>query len=271
MTPNEIDFAHATPPLDALMPAVAQQYIVVAFGAMAVIFLLYAIHLSVKWKNWLPTLFWFGGLCAVMVEAIADLTLHAIHPPVGQWNAFTVHGHPIPWHIVFAYPSYYAGTLIALWPVIAKRTLTRGLAWKIFWIGAIWVTLIEQIPISQGIWVYYGPHSFKIGYMPISMIIPNAASVVMVLLIIYKLAPSISGGWKQWLAIPAVPICALGTHAGSAALMYNVMGMDLDKLGPAFLNVMALISVAIGFVAVWMTIELTQDKSDTSRPFASVA
>jgi hypothetical protein len=49
------------------------------------------------------------------------------------------------------------------------------------------------------------------------------------------------------------------------------MGMDLDKLGPNFLNVMTLISIVIGFVAVWITIELTQDKNDTSRPFASVA
>ena len=267
---TEVDLVRAMPPLDAVMPATAQIVILFAFGGLSLAFLLYAVYLSIRWKNWLPTLFWFGGLTAVMVEPIADLGLHAIHPPVGQLNAFTTHGHPIPLHILFAYPAYYAGSLIALWPMIAKRTLTSGFAWKIFWISVVWVAMIEQVPLFYGIWVYYGPHAFKIGLMPISMIVPNAASVVMVLLIVYKLAPAMNNGWKRLIAIPAVGISALGTHVGSAALMYNVMGMNLEKFGPVFLNLMALISVALGVVAVWMTIELTRDKSDTSAVLAEV-
>jgi hypothetical protein len=230
--------------------------------------LLYSIYLSARWKNWLPVLFWFGGLTACVVEPIADANLHALHAPIGQWNAFTSHGHPIPWHIFLAYPFYYAGTLIAAWPLIARRTLTRSLAWKIFWIGAIWCTLLEQIPLIYGVWIYYGPQPFRIGHMSIAMIVPNMASIVMTMLIIYKLAPSINSGWKRLMAIPAVGMSALGAHTASGALMYLVMGMDLDKLGQDWLNVMGAISIMLGFVCVWMTMELTEDKSDTSQVLA---
>lgn len=271
MNLTDVDLVHASPPLDAIMPAGGQDVLLYAFGGASLALLLYAIYISAVWKNWLPTLFWFGGLTAVMVEAIADLGLNAVHPPVGQLNAFTSHGHPIPWHIVFAYPAYYGSTQILLWPMIAKRTLTSSMAWKIFGISVIWVTLLEQFPLANGIWIYYGIHAFKIGHMPISMIVPNAASVIMVFLIIYKLAPAMNQGWKRLLAIPAIGLTALGTHVGSAALMYNVMGMNLERMGPAFLNTMALISIVIGVVAVWMTIELAADKNDTSQPISSKA
>jgi hypothetical protein len=264
-----IDFNEALPPLDAVMPATSQTVIFFAFALTGIGFLLYAIYLAKRWNNWLPVMFWVGSLLAVSLEPVADMALHAIHPPVGQWNAFTSHGFPIPWHIVFAYSFYYSAMLILFWPMIARRTLTRRLAWTIFVIGAVWVTLIEQIPISKGIWLYYGPQAFRIGVMPISMIVPNAASVSMVTYIIYKLAPSINTGWKRFIAIPAVPITALATHAGSSGFMYDVMGMDLQKLGLVFLNMMAVISAVMGVVAVWITIELTQDKSDTTQPIAT--
>jgi hypothetical protein len=83
------------------------------------------------------------------------------------------------------------------------------------------------------------------------------------------LAPSINSGWKRFIAIPAVPITALATHAGSSGFMYDVMGMDLQKLGMVFLDTMAVISAVMGVVAVWITIELTQDKSDTTQPIAT--
>jgi hypothetical protein len=269
MSVYDIDYNRALPPLDAVMPYTPQLVITILFVGLSVAFLVWALYLCKKWSSWMPLLFWIGGLCACVVEPIADANLHALHAPVGQWNAFTAHGHPIPWHIFLAYPFYYGGTLIALWPMFAKRTLTRSTAWKIFWISAIWVTALEQIPLYYDVWIYYGMHPMKIGMMSLAMVIPNAASVVMAMLIMYKLLPSINEGWKRLMAIPAVAIASLGTHVGSGALIYNVMGMDLVAIGQGWLNVLGFISIGIGIVAVWMTMELTEDKSDTSRVLAT--
>lgn len=265
---DSIDFDHALPPIDAVMPQTPQLIVTILFTGLAVIFLIYAIWLSLKWKSWMPVLYWIGGQAAVVVEPIADAVLHAVHAPVGQWNVFTSHGHPIPWHIFIAYPWYYGATQILAWPLIARRTLDRKLAWKIFWIGAVWVTLLEQIPILYGVWIYYGPHPFKIGLMPVTMVVPNMASVVMTLLVIYKLAPSINTGWKQLIAIPATGMTALGAHAGSGALMYTIMGMNLEKMGPLWLNLWGAVSLVLGLICVWMTIEICLDRQDQSKRLA---
>lgn len=266
MSVYDINYNRALPPLDAVMPATPQLVVTLLFVGLSVFFLFYALYLSRKSNNWLPFLFWLGGFASVVVEPIADANLHAVHAPIGQWNAFTAHGHPIPWHIVLAYPFYYGGSLIAGWSIFQHRTMTRSLAWKIFWISAFWVTALEQIPLHYGVWIYYGPHPIKVGLMSLAMVIPNAASVTMALLIMYKLTPSINTGWKRLMAVPAVAIASLGTHVGSGALIYNVMGMDLVAMGPLWLNIIGFISIAIGFVAVWMTIELCQDKTDTTQP-----
>jgi len=265
MSVYDIDYNHDLPPLNAVMPYTPQLWVTIIFVGLSAAFLLYGIYLSIKWKNWLPVLFWFGGLTACVVEPIADANLHALHAPIGQWNAFTSQGHPIPWHIFLAYPFYYGGTLIAIWPVIARRTMTRSFAWKLFIIGAVWCTLLEQLPLAYGVWIYYGMQPFRIGHMSIAMIVPNMASIVMAVLIMYKLAPSINTGWKRLIAVPAVGMASLGAHTASGALMYLVMGMDLEKIGQTNLNILGFISIVLGFVCVWMTMELTEDKSDTSK------
>lgn len=243
------------PPADLVMPQAAQEWMVVAFGGFAVVLGLYSLYLSIRRQSALPVLFLFAGLFTVMLEPVADVMGNAIHPPVGQDNIFTVEGHPIPLHIVLAYFWYFGAAQILLFDRFVAQNITPSFWWKTFFISLVGVVAIEQIPLYYGIWVYYGPHAFKIGLMPVSMVFANVASVMIPALVVYRLMPLLTG-WKQLLVLPLVPAAAMAGHAGAGLPSYNSLGLSTDMISPLIVQLGGIATIGFAILLVWVAIKI---------------
>lgn len=272
MSLNSPDLSYVLPPADLVMPQVAQHWMIIAFGGMAAALGLYALYLSITRRSALPLLFLFGGLFTVMLEPVADVMGNAIHPPVGQDNVFTVEGHPIPLHIVLAYFWYFGATQILLFDRFVAQTITPGFWWKTFWVSLVAVVAVEQIPLYYGVWTYYGPHAFKIGLMPVSMIFPNVASVMIPALVAYRLMPLLTG-WRQVLVLPLIPAAAMAGHAGGGLPSYNAQGLSMDMISPLMVNLGGIATIIFSVLLVWVAIKIVYNQipQTATRPAPAAA
>ena len=257
--PNSLpDLAYTLPPPNLVMPQGPQEIIIAVFGGGAVLLVLYALYQAYTRKSWLPVLFLIAGGFSVMLEPMADAWGNVIHPPVGQVSAFQAEGHPVPWHIVGGYVWYYGLLNIILFDRFIARTMTPALWWKTAFWSALAVTAVEQVPIYYGLWVYYGKHAFILGIMPLSMAAPNAASVMIPSLLIYRLMPILTG-WRQLLVLALVPCTVVGTHAGASIPSYITLGQDTETMPFWILQAGTLITTGYSLMLIWLGISLVHN------------
>jgi hypothetical protein len=247
---------YTQPPVDAVMPGTPQFVCLLFFGGFTVLLTAYAVFLSVRRRSWLPLLFVVAGLFTVLLEPIADVMGNAIHSPVGQNNAFTTNGHPIPWHIVLAYPWYFGAAQVVLFDRFRKQNITPAFWWKTFAVAFVAVTAVEQIPLHFHLWVYYGYQPHQIGMMPIWMSAANTASVLVPAIMVYKLFPALTG-WKQLLVLGLVPSFAMAGHAAAGLPIYNALGLNTEDPSTHWMIQLASVTtVALSFLVVWACIAI---------------
>jgi hypothetical protein len=248
---------YTQPPVDAVMPATPQLVCLWFFGGFTVLLTAYALYLGIRRRSWLPILFVLAGLFTVLLEPIADVMGNAIHSPVGQDNAFTTNGHPIPWHIVLAYPWYFGAAQVFLFDRFRKQNITPAFWWKTFAVSFVAVTAVEQIPLHFHLWVYYGYQPHQIGMMPIWMSAANTASVLVPAIVVYKLFPRLTG-WKQLLVLGLVPSFAMAGHAAAGLPIYNALGLKTEDPSTHWIiQVASLATVGLSFLVVWACIAIT--------------
>ena len=264
------NLTYTLPPPGIVMPQDGQQIILAIFGGGAVLLVLYAMYQAWTRKSWLPVLFLFAGGFSVMLEPMADVWGNVIHAPVGQWMAFQAEGHPVPWHIVLGYVWYYGLPNIILFDRFVARSMTPSLWWKTAFWSAIAVTAVEQIPIYFGLWVYYGVHAINLGIMPLSMAAPNAASVMIPSLLIYRLMPILKG-WRQLLVLALVPCLVVGTHTGASIPSYLTLGQDTEHVPFWLLQAGTLITTGFSLMLIWLGINLVHGRFPEAERYAEPA
>jgi hypothetical protein len=264
VSPN---LTYTLPLPNLVMPQGPQEVILAVFGGGAVLLVLYAIYQAYSRRSWLPVLFLVAGGFSVLLEPMADVLGNVIHSPVGQINAFQAEGHPVPWHIVLGYVWYYGLLNIILFDRFIARSMTPALWWKTAFWSALAVTAVEQVPIYYGLWVYYGVHPFKLGIMPISMAAPNAASVIIPSLLIYRLMPILKG-WRQLLVLSIIPCTVVGTHAGASVPSYTALGQDTANMPMWILEVATLITTAWSLMLIWLGINIIHNRFPEAEAYS---
>ena len=247
------------------MPQTGQEICLAVFSGGAVLLVLYACYQAYSRKSWLPVPFLLAGGFSVMLEPMADAWGNVIHPPVGQVYAFQAEGHPVPWHIVVGYVWYYGLLNIILFDRFIARTMTPSLWWKTAFWSALAVTAVEQMPIYFGLWVYDGVHAFNLGIMPLSMAAPNAASVMIPSLLIYRLMPILTGWW-QLLVLALVPCLVVGTHTGASIPSYLTLGQDTATMPFRILQAGTLVTTAFALMLIWPEIRMSLPSSIRQGP-----
>lgn len=233
------------------MPQTPEMAATLIFAALSAALLIYALWLSSREKSWLPVLIFFSAGITMFLEPIALIMGNASHAQIGQMNMYSVKGHPLPLYVLFAYPPYYGMLPILMYRQFRDQTIKKATWWKLTGIAAIGVIAIEQIPIYLGLWHFYGVHPLKIGLMPIHMIAMNLASVMVATLVFYHLMPLLKG-WRQLAALLIFPMFAVGGHAGSGFLAYNVMGTKTELASPLLIHGTGLFTVFAMLAMVWV-------------------
>jgi hypothetical protein len=203
-----------TPPVEMVMPQMANQIFTVANLAILAIFAIVLGRECVRSRSPLPILFLLGGMLGVFTEPFFDLMVCAWYPQVNSGvsvvHAFNV-AVPIwliaPWGFYIGGQAYYV-----------FRALVRGLRSATLWLllPIFWFTNVAfEIPgLQLGVYTYYGPQSFKVFGFPLWMGLSNAIMPITIAVVIYALRP-ILAGHRVWLALPIVPLAGL---AGGAAV-----------------------------------------------------
>lgn len=253
------DLRHTVPPQDAVMPVFGEQLTTAIFGGMAALLIVYALLLAIRRRSWLPIVFLVAAQAGLLLEGLGDVMGNAIYPPVGQWNAFVIKGHPVPMFVVFVYIWYLGATPILMYDAFVKQSMSYAGWWKYIAINAVCVAAVEQIPVHYGIWIYYGTHPFMLGEMPIWMIAANILCILFPALIVYRLMPILSG-WRQLLPIALVPAAAAGGHAAAGIPMYNVLGAQTETVAPWVLQFGSIATLIFAGVLVWVALGLMYER-----------
>lgn len=244
---------YTQPPIYEMPPTGELVYLVCA-AILAALVTVYGVYLAVTRRTLFPLLISVGAFLTVLLEAPADVLGNAVHSQVGQRNAFTVEGAPVPWGVVLTYGTYAATLPILLLDRMRAQNLTPRFWWKTYAASLVAVCTVEQIPVHNGLWHYYGYQPFKIWEMPVSMVFANAACVVVPALVVYKLYPVLTG-WRQLLVIGLIPTATMAGWAASSLAIINALGTDTEA-NHGLVAFAALATVALSLLTTWATITI---------------
>ena len=259
------DLDQSLPDPTWVMPHTGQIICLTVFGGAALLFGAYCAYLSATRRSWLPVLIFIASGFAIMLEPVADTLGNVQHPAVGQINAFTVDGQPIPWHVLIAYTWYYGWLSVLMFDRFRARTMTPRLWWQIAGGTFAFVLLFEQIPAHHDLWIYYGKQPLFIGWMPVWMAAANMASVMIPALLIYRLLPILIGP-RQLLVLALLPASVLGAHTFAAIPSYMVINADPKHVSWLLLEGAGLATCGLTVLAVWVGIALVHDLIPTDTP-----
>jgi hypothetical protein len=244
---------YTQPPVFHMPPTGELIYLLFA-GSAAALVALYALYLAATRRTAFPLLIVVGAFLTVLLEAPADVLGNAVHSQLGQRNAFTVRGAPVPWGVVLTY-GFYAATLpVALFDRIKAQNLTPKFWWGAYVASLAAVCAVEQIPVHFGLWHYFGYQPFKIWEMPISMIFANAACVVVPALLVYKLYPVLTG-WRQLLVVGVIPSGTMAGWAAASLAIVNALGTDTEA-NHGIVQLAAIATVGLSLLVTWMGITI---------------
>lgn len=244
---------YTQPPVYHMPPTAELIYLIFA-GVAAALVTLYALYLAVTRRTAFPLLLCAGAFLTVLLEAPADVLGNAVHSQLGQRNAFTVKGAPVPWGVALTYGSYAAALPVVLFDRIQAQTLTPRFWWKVYAASLLAVCAIEQIPVHFGLWHYYGYQPFKIWEMPVSMVFANAACVVVPALLVYKLFPVLTG-WRQLLVVGLVPVGTMAGWAAASLAIVNALGTDTET-NHGIVQIAAIATIGLSLLVTWAAITI---------------
>lgn len=203
-----------TPPVEMVMPALANQIFTIANLAILALFAIVLGRESVRSKSPLPILFLLGGMLGVFTEPFFDVMVCAWYPQVNSGlsvvHAFNVE---VPIWLIAPWGFYIGGQAYYVYRALVRRMrpTTLWLLFPIFW----FTNVAFEIPgLQLGVYTYYGPQSFKVFGFPLWMGLSNAVMPITIAVVIYALRPILVGR-RVWLALPIVPLAGL---AGGAAV-----------------------------------------------------
>ena len=263
MDTNELEspsLVYTLPPEGLVMPQQAQEVALWVFGGLAIVFAVWGLYLAAKNKSALPLILVIAAFLCCILEPITNVLGNIIHPPVGQIHAFAVEGHPVPWHIAIAYLPLFTFIIFPFYRSFTERTLTPAFWWKSALFVAIGFVALVHFFLQTGVWVYYGVHGLKFGYVSAAMLSANVAVLIGVPLIVYALLPALSG-WKQWLVIPLMPCLASGIHTAVHAPAYMVLGQDTGSIAQWIIHAGVLVSFLCGILVIWSMLQLVYRES----------
>lgn len=254
-----LNLSFAQAPIDVAMPQPIETLITIVFGLSALLIGFYALWLSIRRRSAVPLLLLFGGLFTMMLEAPADTLINVTHPPIGQHNAFVSRGIAVPVYVVLAYFSYYGSLAIFLYDRIIAQTMTSAMWWKLTATTAAALVIGETLFTWLGLFVFYGRHPLWIGPMPLWFEGANTASLMVPVLVLYRLIPVLKGA-RQWLILAIMPAVGCAAHFGAGIPAYVVLGMDQSDLSAWMIETAGIVSIGFSMLLIWLGVQLATDR-----------
>lgn len=229
-------------PVEAVMPAMAQQWAEYLVGGMIGLAVLWGIRKLLKEGDARLLICMLAGFIAIPMESHAMGMMKFVYPPVGQDVLITAFGRPIPVFMGFMYSAFY-GVANYLY---LNSTLSSRWSARTFWVGIASLfgaeALLEFVCLDLGLWAYFDDQPFVILGFPI-----HVAIVVACMCMTYG---AFSRFWfdhvrgaRQWLLLivgPAILIASCTVYSFPLAL-----GLDASG-GLADARIGSVVSIVLG-------------------------
>ncbi len=231
-------------PLDAVMPALAQDIVTGVTGVLVALLGLYALWQAFSAKRndrWLIML--LAAAFTVLMEPFACFMVKAHHPAVGAYVLLSGLDVTVPWQLLFFYILYFAPTAAFL-----MWRASQGVSTARYWLDFLCIFLLlwggEALAIWMGVWFFFGNNPFVVAGLPLWVSLTNISAV-------YAWAVTASycldhlRGVQRWVTVLAAPFAAIAVYGPislPAAVALHRQGAGFDITEPA-----CIISALVGF------------------------
>lgn len=235
-------------PLDAVMPALAQDIVTGVTATLVAI--LYAVAL---WRALSSTrddrslILLVAASVTILMEPFACFMVKAHHPAVGAYVLLSGLDVTVPWQLLFFYILYFAPTgAYLMWRA------SRGVSAAGYWADFLGIFLVlwgaEALSIHFGVWFFFDYNPFVVAGLPLWVALTNISAVYA-----YACASSYClfhlKGSARWFAVIAAPFCAIAAYGPvslPAAVALYRDGAGYDQTAPA-----AALSVLVGLAFIF--------------------
>jgi hypothetical protein len=168
-----------------------------------------------------PVLVLISGTLTCLMEPLFDHLYGLWFCEKGQWNLYTTFGSHQPIWVPAAYLTFYGGATVFIERILARRPTMRTV-WTMYAFIVVMALVAEMTYVSiLGVDQYQDSQPFVILGYPVFLAFTNAMSALVSGILIYRLAPLLSGPTNGYL-IPIIPMAFAAGLFGSGILYLSV-------------------------------------------------
>lgn len=189
-----------------------------------------------------PLLVLVGGTMTCLLEPLFDHLYGLWFPTIGQWTLFVTYGIHEPVWLPAAYLVVYGAFAVAAARLLAARPSLRTV-WRLY-AALVVIAIVAEIGYITvlGSYNYQDRQPFVVLGYPLFLGFVNSMSALISGLVIYRLAPLLTG--RAQLALLAVPPMAFSVDAVGSGFLYLAIRHSPNP--PTVLLYLGAVTVALG-------------------------
>ena len=237
------------------MPEPAQTIITVVLGVVALVILIIAIRMSIRYKNMTPLIFFIAGTGAsVTTEALSDYLTHFTHAQIGAIPFYTAYTRVVPLNVLFIYSLYFGAWYMFAYSRMLGGRMGGNFLWKAFFFSTAMAYLFEVFPIALGMWQYFEPQPLWLwkGTLPPHFAFLNSFSIIFGVVVMDKLR-TVPSPWQAPVMLIVGPIAPIMGHIGVGNPYYWTMNSGMPQW---VIDLGGLASIGTCCLGVWLLIHL---------------
>ena len=235
---------------DWVLDPTYEYWVTVIFGVLAALTLVKALFDARTTRSMFPIVLFIGAGLAVIYEPINDILGHCFYSEDGMnYVWMTSMGRRIPTYIGFCFFFYFYARI---W--MCMKMLEKGVSagrWMGTYVTTVVVAqLFEYIPITMGIWGYYGDNQpLQFGnFPPLWWGFINASCLISIAVLLHLLRTYVlTGSARTWIGL-SVPVLTMMFHGGPALPTTITLNATMNVTAT---TIASLITIAIGVFMVW--------------------
>lgn len=235
---------------DWVLGASQEFWVTLIFGILAVLTLFKAAMDAGRTRSWFPLALFLGGGLAVLYEPINDVLGHCFYSEEGMnYVWITSMGRRIPTYIGFCFFFYYYARIWMCMKMLEQGVGT-GKWMRTYFVTVVVAQLFEYIPISLGIWGYYGQNQpLQFGnFPPLWWGFINASCLISIAAVLHLLRTYVlCGPARTWIAL-GVPVMTMMFHAGPALPVTITLNATMNVTAT---TIASLVSIGLGIAMVY--------------------
>ena len=188
---------------------------------LAVAVLVWVVRLCRRESIGWPLAVLASGTLTCLMEPLFDHLYGLWFREQGQWHLYTTFGSHQPIWVPAAYLTFYGGATVFIARTLARRPTMRTV-WTMYAFIVVMAVAAEMTYISVlKVYEYQDSQPFVVLGYPIFLGFTNAMSALVSGIVVYRVAPLLSG-WAQLSLIPLVPMTFAAGLFGSGILYLSV-------------------------------------------------